>query len=68
MICKKRHSHCWALLFGQVGECGHTKETRKASAKQLSHYWDEEHQRICGAIKEIIARHTLLAYPICYPL
>ena len=59
----EKRSHLLAPLSDLVGECGHTKETRKSGVKKVPFHWDEIHQTNFDAIKEVIARKTLLAYP-----
>ena len=59
----EKRSHLVALLTDLVGECGHTKVTRKNKTKKKAWYWDQTHQDSFDNIKETLARDTLLAYP-----
>ena len=58
-----RRSHVLAPLANLVGECGHTKVTKKNGTKRKPWHWDKEHQIAFDDIKSIIAKETLLAYP-----
>lgn len=59
----EKRSELLAPLTDLVGECGHTKETRRKGTKKKPWYWAERHQQAFDAIKKIIARKVLLAYP-----
>ena len=59
----EKRSHLLAPLSDLVGECGHTKETRKSGVKKKPYHWDPIHQYHFNKIKEVIAREALLAYP-----
>jgi len=51
------------LLTNQVGECGHTKETKRKGTKKRPWYWNESHQQAFDEIKMVMARDVMLAYP-----
>jgi len=59
----KGRSHLLAPLSDLVGECGHTKATRKNNTKKKKWYWTDEHQKAYDDVKKAIARDVLLAYP-----
>ena len=59
----KKRSHLVAPLTDLVGECGHTKVTRKNKTKKKAWYWGQTHQDSFDQIEETLARKTLLAYP-----
>ena len=52
-----------APLSDLVGECGHTKVTKKNNTIKKHWYWDKSHQEAFNKIKEIMARDVILAYP-----
>ena len=52
-----------APLTNLVGECGTTKSTKKKETKKAPWYWDNIHQESFEAIKTVIARDIILAYP-----
>ena len=58
-IWEKRSDLC-APLTDLVGECGATKSKKKS---HKAFHWDESHQVAFEAIKAIIARDVVLAYP-----
>lgn len=60
---RKGRSHLLAPLSDLVGECGHTKVTRKNNTKKKKWYWTDEHQKSYDDVKKAIARDVLLAYP-----
>ena len=37
----EKRSHLLAPLSDLVGECGHTKETRKSGVKKVPYHWDQ---------------------------
>ena len=59
----EKRSELLAPLTDLVGECGHTKTTKKHKTKKKPWHWDECHQKAFDAIKEIVARDIILAYP-----
>ena len=59
----EKRSHLIAPLTDLVGECGHTKVTRKNKTKKKAWYWSNVHQEAFDKIKEALAREVLLAYP-----
>ena len=59
----EKRSELLAPLTDLVGECGHTKETRRKGTKKKPWYWAECHQKAFDATKKVIARDVLLAYP-----
>jgi hypothetical protein len=59
----EKRSDLLAPLTDLVGECGQTKETRRKGTKKKPWYWDERHQKAFDAIKKVVAREVLLAYP-----
>ena len=59
----EKRSHWLAPLTDLVGECGHTKTTRKNKTKKKAWYWDSSHQVAFDGIKNALAREVLLAYP-----
>ena len=59
----EKRSHLIAPLTDLVGECGHTKVTRKNKTKKKAWYWSDVHQEAFNKIKEALAREVLLAYP-----
>ena len=59
----EKRSHLIAPLTDLVGECGHTKVTRKNKTKKKAWYWSDAHQEAFDKIKEALAREVLLAYP-----
>jgi len=58
-----RRSEMLAPLTSLVGECGHTKETRKKKVKKRPWHWDDVHQQAFDNVKAAIARDVTLAYP-----
>jgi len=52
-----------APLSDFVGECGHTKVTKKNKTIKKHWYWDKSHQEAFNKIKEIMACDVMLAYP-----
>jgi hypothetical protein len=52
-----------APLTDLVGECGTTKATKKKGTKKAPWHWDNTHQESFEAIKSLIARDIVLAYP-----
>ena len=58
-----RRSEVLAPLTTLVGECGHTKTTRKNKTKKKPWYWNDEHQKAFDTVKAAIARDVALAYP-----
>ena len=59
----EKRSHLLAPLTDLVGECGHTKETKRKGTKKNPWYWNESHQKAFDEIKKILARDVMLAYP-----
>ena len=59
----EKRSHLIAPLTDLVGECGHTKVTRKKKTKKKAWYWNDIHQESFDKIKECLSRDVLLAYP-----
>jgi hypothetical protein len=59
----EKRSHFLAPLTDLVGECGHTKDTKKKNTKKKPWYWSEVHQKAFDEIKSVMARDDLLAYP-----
>ena len=59
----EKRSHLIAPLTDLVGECGHTKVTRKNKTKKKAWYWSDTHQDSFDKIKECLSRKVLLAYP-----
>ena len=59
----EKRSHMIAPLTDLVGECGHTKVTRKKGTKKKAWYWDQSHQDSFDKIKETLARDVMLSYP-----
>ena len=60
---EKRRSHLIAPLTDLIGECGETKTTKKKKTKKKPFYWSEVHNQAFEAIKKVIAREVMLAYP-----
>ena len=58
----EKRSHLLAPLTDLVGECGHTKATRKNKTKKKPWHWDACHQEAFDKIEEQLAREVLLAY------
>ncbi len=46
-----------------VGECGHTKVTKKNKTKKAPWHWDKIHQQVFDNVKATIAKDVTLAYP-----
>jgi hypothetical protein len=59
----EKRSHLIAPLTDLIGECGETKATRKKKTKKKPWHWDDTHQEAFDAIKKMIARDVMLAYP-----
>ena len=59
----EKRLHLIAPLTDLVGECGHTKVTRKKKTKKKAWYWNDIHQESFNKIKECLSRDVLLAYP-----
>ena len=59
----EKRSHILAPLTDLVGECGHSKVTRKNKTKKKSWYWSDVHQKAFEAVKAALAKDVLLAYP-----
>ena len=59
----EKRSHLLAPLSDLVGECGHTKVTKKNKTIKKHWYWDKSHQEAFDKIKEIMACDDMLAYP-----
>ena len=59
----EKRSELLAPLTDLVGECGHTKVTKKNKTKKKPWHWDEIHQQSFDKIKEIVSRDIILAYP-----
>ena len=58
-----RRSDMLAPLTSLVGECGHTKITKKTGTKKAPWHWDPEHQKAFNDVKATIAKEVVLAYP-----
>jgi hypothetical protein len=56
-------SELLAPLTSLVGECGHTKGSRKNKVKRVPWHWDDVHQQAFDNVKATIARDVSLAYP-----
>jgi hypothetical protein len=52
-----------APLTDLVGECGTVKSTKLKGTKKAPWHWDNVHQESFEAIKHLIARDIVLAYP-----
>ena len=50
-------------LTDLIGECGHTKTTKRHGTKKKSWYWTTEYQVAFEKVKETLARQVMLAYP-----
>ena len=50
-------------LTSLVGECGHTKVTKKLGTKKAPWHWDTVHQEAFDLVKATIAKDVVLAYP-----
>ena len=59
----EKRSHLIAPLTDLVGECGHTKVTRRNKTKKKAWYWSDVHQEAFNKIKDALAREVILAYP-----
>ena len=49
----EKRSHLLAPLTNLVGECGHTKETKRKKTKKKPWYWSERHQEAFDEIKKL---------------
>ena len=58
-----KRSELLAPLTSLVGECGHTKDSRKKKVKRVPWHWDDVHQQAFDNVKATIARDVSLAYP-----
>ncbi len=58
----EKRSHFLAPLTDLVGECGHTKVTKKNKTKKKPWYWSEVHQTAFEEIKKVMARDIMLSY------
>ena len=58
-----RHSEMLAPLTSLVGECGHTKTTKRLKVRKKPWHWEEVHQKAFDDVKATIARDVTLAYP-----
>ena len=58
-----KRSHILAPLTDLVGECGHTKATKKNGTKKRPWYWDTVHQKAFDDIKRTLAKEVMLSYP-----
>ena len=59
----EKRSHMLAPLTNLVGECGHTKTTKRNGTKKKSWYWNDSHQEAFDSIKQVMARDVMLAHP-----
>ena len=59
----ERRSEYLAPLTDLVGECGHTKETRRCKTKKKPWHWNDTHQKAFEDIKRTMACDVSLAYP-----
>ena len=59
----EKRSHLLTPLTDLVGECGQTKSQLKSGTKRAKWYWNDSHQESFDAIKKVIARDIMLAYP-----
>ena len=58
-----QRSHLLAPLTDLIGECGHTKTTKRHGTTKKPWYWTNEHQVAFEKVKEMLARQVMLAYP-----
>ena len=58
-----RQSKMLAPLSILVGECRHTKVTKKNKTKKLLWQWDAIHQQAFDNVKATITKEVTLAYP-----
>jgi hypothetical protein len=58
-----RRSEMLAPLTSLVGECGHTKTTKRLKVRKKPWHWEEVHQKAFNDVKATIARDVTLAYP-----
>jgi hypothetical protein len=58
-----KRSEMLAPLTDIVGECGQTKVTKAKGTKKVPWHWDEVHQKAFNAIKTIIVKDVVMAYP-----
>lgn len=59
----QKRSHILTPLTNLVGECGHTKTTKKKGTVKKPWHWDAEHQAAFELVKQKLARDVILAYP-----
>ena len=59
----EKRSHVLAPLTDLVGECGHTKVTKKNKKKKKAFYWNDTHESAFLYLKKLVAREITLAYP-----
>ena len=59
----KQRSHILAPLTDLVGECAETKTPKEKGTKKKPFQWLPQHQEAFEAIKKIIAKDVILAYP-----
>ena len=59
----EKGSHLLIPLTDLVGECGQTKTHLKSGTERVKWYWNDSHQESFDAIKKVIARDVMLAYP-----
>ena len=50
-------------LTSHVGECGHTKVTKRQRTRKATWHWDKVHQEAFDLVKTTIAKDVVLAYP-----
>ena len=58
-----RRSEMLAPLTSLVGECGHTKTTKRLKVRKKPWHWEEVHQKAFNDVKATIAKDVTLAYP-----
>ena len=56
-------SEMLAPLPDLVRECSHNMVTKKKGMEKQSWYWSNMHKKAFDAIKKLLARDVLLAYP-----
>jgi len=49
-------------LTSLVGECGHTKTTKRLKVRKKPWHWEEVHQKAFDEIKATMARDMTLAF------